>query len=44
VQDAIFARGMIYDAKGQKEKARADFERLYAQNSSYPGLREWLEG
>lgn len=41
--DALFARGMIYDAKGQKAKARQDFERIYAQNSTYPGLREWLD-
>lgn len=42
IHHALFARGMIYDAKGQKAKARQDFERIYAQDSTYPGLREWL--
>ena len=43
VQDALFARGMIYDAKDQKGRARQDFEKLYALNAAYPGLREWLD-
>ena len=42
VQDALYARAMSYDAKGQTERARQDFEKLYALNSAYPGLREWL--
>ena len=43
VQDALFTRGMIYDAKDQKGRARQDFEKLYALNAAYPGLREWLD-
>ncbi len=43
VEDALFTRGMIYDAKGQADKARQDFEKLYAQNTGYPGLKEWLD-
>lgn len=42
IHHALFARGMIYDAKGQRAKSRQDFERIYAQDSTYPGLREWL--
>ena len=42
-QAALFARGLIYEAAGQTGRARQDFEKVYAQDSSFPGVRERLQ-
>ncbi len=42
-QAALFARGLIYEAAGQTGRARQDFEKVYAQDSSFPGVREKLQ-
>ena len=40
---AFFARGLIYEAAGQTGRARQDFEKVYAQDSSFPGVKEKLQ-
>ena len=40
---AWIARGQTYRAEGKKAMARKDFERVLAEDASYPGLGELLE-
>jgi tetratricopeptide (TPR) repeat protein len=40
---ALFERARNYEAQGKKAMARKDLERILAEDSDYPGLREQLE-
>lgn len=40
---ALVARGQTYLAEGKKSMARKDYERVLADDASYPGLDELLE-
>lgn len=42
-QAAFFTRGLIYEEAGQMGRARQDFEKVYALDSSFPGVREKLQ-
>ena len=42
-QAAFYTRGLIYEAAGQMGRARQDFEKVYALDSSFPGVREKLQ-
>lgn len=39
---ALIARGHTYLAEGKRAMARKDYERVLADNASYPGLQEML--
>lgn len=39
---ALIERGQTYLAEGKKGLARKDFEKVLAEDSQYPGLREYL--
>ena len=39
---AIVERGLTYLREGKRSMARKDFEKVLAENSNYPGLREHL--
>jgi tetratricopeptide (TPR) repeat protein len=41
---ALVERGQTYLAEGKKAMARKDFERVLAEDASYPGLQEHLAG
>ncbi|WP_457967977.1 hypothetical protein M1E17_05925 [Arthrobacter sp. D1-29] len=41
-QRALIERGVTYLTEGKRSLARKDFERVLAENSNYPGLREHL--
>ncbi|MFN8471957.1 MAG: DUF4236 domain-containing protein [Anaerolineae bacterium] len=43
MQAAFYTRGLIYEAAGQMSRARQDFEKVYAMDSSFPGVREKLQ-
>ncbi|NKX56761.1 DUF4236 domain-containing protein [Arthrobacter mobilis] len=40
---ALIERGLTYLTEGKRAMARKDFEKVLAENSTYPGLREHLE-
>jgi tetratricopeptide (TPR) repeat protein len=40
---ALFERARNYDSQGKKAMARKDLERILAEDSDYPGVRERLE-
>ena len=42
LMDVRYDRALAYEAIGQKAKARADFERLYAADPSYRDVRDRL--
>ena len=41
-QRALIERALTYLSEGKRAMARKDFEKVLAQNSNYPGLREHL--
>jgi lipoprotein NlpI len=41
-QLALVERGKVYVAEGKRAMARRDFERVLAENSTYPGIKAHL--